>query len=280
MWQAVLGDELHQQNTAARLILTKLSEGVNVVVIPETLDMTHADYHEALRQGMGVADEVPSRTVERGELTLFVSEFSGTVDGLDFSYRLVTAARGEQRVQLLLSSLRSNEENLDQRLPEVIAGFEFSQTQPKMIEKRGTTTIDHRLGFQLTDPSGLSFTNTTTPEIQPLGTLLTIDTPTGGLIVMAICAPVFDEEIAVDAMIQNLEINVEPDSRQESKSTLAGLPARKIEMSGQMGRDEAFIKIWIAKRGRTTYLMVTVGREGSREHREAESFKRCLTLID
>ncbi len=281
LWQAITGDALQQQTPDARLQLTMLSEGVQVAVIPETLDMNHAEYHAVLRQGLDVADEVPTRTERRGDMNLLVSAFPKTIDDTDFCFRLVTAVRGQRHVQLLVSALQSNERYVDQRLPEIIAGFDFPQTPPTMIETRGATILDHRLGFQVTSPSGGSFENFTPPQIQAIGTMFMMGKPNGAFVVMAICAPLgFDEELAVDALIQNSQINVDPNSRVESESTLAGLPAKQVVMSGQQGRDKAFVKMWMAKRAHTMYLMLALGKEGSREQRESESIKRCLTLID
>ncbi len=210
-----------------------------------------------------------------------MSAYSQTGNQLDFSYRLATAVRDRRCVQLLLSALQSNERYLDECLPQVIAGFELHQTPPPMTEKRGTVNVDHRLGFRVTSPGGWQFKDATPPQLLPLGTICIAAGQDGACAVTAICSPSgVDEELALDAMMQHSRFKTDPGSRVESQSTLAGLPARQISMSGRQGHDRMSFKVWMAKRANTTFCVQVFTKQGSRRQRKIESFKRCLTLID
>jgi hypothetical protein len=265
----------------ARLFLLNPAEGVQLTVIPESLDMEHAEYHALLLQGLGVAEDVPTRTEKRGGTKLLVSAFPLTIDNMEFSFRLATAVQGERHVQLLVSSLRSNEQYLNQRFTEIISRFELHPTPPTMIENQGATTVDHRLGFQVTSPRSWKLANATPQQIRSIGTMFTMTQKKAACIIIAICSPMgFDEEMAVDSLIQNSHINVDPGSRSESDSTLAGIPARQVVMSGTQKGEKAFVKMWMARRAHTMYLVLITGKHGSREHHQSDSFRNCLSLIE
>ena len=90
----------------------------------------------------------------------------------------------------------------------------------------------------------------------------------------------FDEDLAVDSLMQNAEIKIASGTRLETDSTLAGLPAKRVVMSGQLRGQPAFAKMWMAKRAHTTFLMLVMGKENSALHQRSESLTRCLKLIE
>jgi hypothetical protein len=241
--------------------------------------MEHAQYHELLRQNMGVSAGVPTESRKNGDLELLVSAFDTMVSNIHHSFRLVTAVRGRKHVQLLVSGLKSNEKNVDAQLPLIIRGLDVPKSTLKIMERKGRVLTDHRLGFEMRYEDGWLAEQMNIPGIEALGNMITLSRKNTVCIGMAICATEgFDEDVAIESMMQTSQVHVDPTSRTETRSKLARIPARQFAFSGRRGGVKVTLTAWIAHRGNTAYLLLVIAE--ATELSKPEAFRRFFALID
>lgn len=280
IWQVSTGDSSTFRSEDSRAIFNEARDGVQITLVPEQLDITHAKYHNILSQNLGIPDSNAARTVKHPDGDILVSAHNELTNGTPISYRLVTAQRGQRCVQLLMTCLQSLEANLDRRLPEIIEGFSFPEHSIQKVQGGGQVLIDNRLGYKLAVPNAWAQKPTASKEFESVGSLVVYANNEAGFGVVAICLDSeIDEEILIDAMAKNSGITFDPRTRKESTSTLGSVPAKLVQMSGRINRESVFIKIWIGNRGNTQYVFFVHGESGSKHETNAEDYKRFMKLI-
>lgn len=280
LWQVHTGDTVMAQNPAARLILSRPAQGVTVFVIPEEGNFTNAEFHAVLRRNLGVSDDTLVRSKQTVDAELLVSSFRAVESGVDLSIRLATAVRGKRLVQILVTALQCNEQHLDDRLDDVIDGFDFHNTRLPETQRKGSRIVDHRVGFQFQAPRDCTIQISTPPHIQAAGSIVVATNDRVICTAMGVWIPGgFNADMALDGMIKTGMIEVTPGSRRESESTMAGLPARRIVMTGKMESDQIFLKVWVIRRSQTMYMLAVVGKLGSQEQAESETYKDLFQLV-
>jgi len=278
LWEVETGDTAQLINPDARLIALLSSEGIQFLIIPELLRIDHSEYHEILRQSMDVPAEVVTEPLQHHDLELLVSAFDSMEGAFSISYRLVTAVRGRKHIQLLVWSQMANKNTLDEWLPKIIEGFEMPVSSPQIIERKGRVIKDHRLGFQMTYTDGWSHEVTPIPGLEALSNMIVLSTPEKECLALAVYVPLggFDENLIIDAMMANMMFGIDPSTRREEASTLAGLPARQISFDSQ--EEDISFTVWIAVRGNTAYFLLIQGKTG--ELGSLDTYKEFFSLLD
>ena len=80
----------------------------------------------------------------------------------------------------------------------------------------------------------------------------------------------------IDSLRTNDRAAKSSSSRKDSKSTLAGLPARCVRFNGMVDGQSAQAVIWLARRGNTVYLLLALGKENL----DMGDYKKYFPLID
>ena len=110
-----------------------------------------------------------------------------------------------------------------------------------------------------------------------MGSLIAVSHPDGAVIGMGLCTSMtdFTEDMMIDGMLRSSAVKLDPTTRKDSKSTLAGLPARCVRFKGMMDGRSAQAIIWLTRRGNTIYLLLALGKENL----DMESYKEYFSLI-
>lgn len=277
LWQVATGDAAHLISSDARLIASLTTDGVQFLVIPELLTMGHEEYHQILRENLSVSADVPIDTLRHQDLDLLLSAFSEWEGGFNISYRLVTAVRGRKHLQLLVWAHESSQENLDQWLPRIIEGLSVPVSSPQIIERQGRTIKDHRLGFQMTYADGWGHTVEPIGGLEAVSNMINLSSEETSCSAMAVFVPGrLDEDRIIEAMMSNALFGIDPSTRREEASTLAGLPARQIAFESQEGSFS--FRAWIVRRGNTAYFLMVNGPAGG--FVPLETYKSFFALLD
>lgn len=281
-WQVTTGDAATLQNPDARVFFSETSDGVQFLVIPEHLpNFEHEEYHAALLSNFTLPAEPDVVQVEHADGTLLRSSFDTILQQTPIRFELITAKHGDRCVQILGSCLGSLATQLADRTEQIISGFQMPANGLQSEEVQGRTYVDHRLGFRLALPAGWERNEFSMPEIRPIGNMVIYSQDQAAINAMAMCvdAP-FQEDVVIDAIATQMGIDFDVNSRQESQSTLAGLPAKQVVMTGRSGRSKVFFKLWIAHRANSVYMYMVNGEQGSTHERNAENYRKFFNVID
>lgn len=262
LWIATTGDTLKASFPDARIAGELTSSGVYFQIIPEILDMTHEQYHQVLRDGFEESASSKIKKIQQGDLEIWVSSLQMMSNGLPFTYRLVTAVRGQKHLQLMAWAFQANDNQLEELVADLIQGIKLPVSSPKAIESEGRSIKDHRLGYQVKFPLGWQVSPQDIPEMKAWASMALGAKGNKACVGMGLCTPhAVDENLIIEGMIRNSGITVEEGSRRLDQSSLAGLPANRVSLRGTRGGLEMYMSAWIAHRGKTVYLFLMVSDE-------------------
>ena len=279
LWKANAGDAALTENPECRLDIGKSDEGIYLQLIPEKdLDMSAEEYHRAILANFEVAADTPIEEAKSGTLDLKLSSFDTEHDGISLTWRLASAVRDNRYVQLLAWAVKDNESQLNHRLSELLQGLSLPENSPQAVKRTSHAIQDYRLGYQMSYKPDWKAEPTAHPSLGPIASMISVEHPRGAVIGMGVCTPMtdFTEDMMIDGMLRNSAIKLDPTTRVDSESTLAGLPARCVRFKGMAGRQSAQAAIWIARRGNTAYLLLALGEEGL----DMEKYKQYFSLLD
>jgi len=280
LWHASTGDDARAVNPIARFAAQLSAEGVFLVVIPETVEMPHEQYHRVLRETMMVPASIPTRTRRYGGLKVRESAFDRTEGRMVFSYRLGTVVRGRKHVQILAWALKANADNLARQFPRVLQGLEVPESSPPALERRAGRIRDRRLGFQLTYPDGWTAKAVSLENVGAWGNMIGVKRGAVFYVGGAVWVPMggADEELVIMGILKGSGLDIDPASRREEPSTLAGRPARQLYFESQKNGIPLSTAFWVTKRGNTLYIFSVSSARG--QVPTPDRYKSFFTLTD
>lgn len=281
LWHIHAGEDLKAQYPDARAVFSHAGEGVTVLLSPELIDMSHDEYHRTLLRNMSAKDP-ETRDIERRGSTLRLSTFSATIGDFAMTYALLTGTQGRKHIQASASALLSNRKNLEARIDEIIDGLEVSPASLRSIERSARRIRDNRLGYQVEhDGTWTVQIPKAFKGLEAVSSMMILTSKKTICLVMAICMTTgFDEELAIQAMVSGAGLNVDPRTRKERRSTLAGLPANEYSMDGRWLQQSSSIKVWLAGRANTTYMFLASVPRGTFTPGAEKRVKSMLSLLD
>lgn len=280
VWVPMTGDAATATSPDARALLHDPENGVICVIVPEDVRLNPDSYHRVLRASLMVPESTPTETVALGDTEVRISRFENTpVEGHHFV--LASAARPKRCIQLLMSSTAADNENLQKRADEIIAGFSFPADGVEEIVQEGQTVTDVRLGYSLSTTPGRPISSQVPPQMRAVGSMIASETPDMAVIGLGMCLEgQIDEELSIEGMLTNSPIKFDRTSRSESATTLAGLPAREITFNSLGGQRKSLMKMWVIRRSNSLYFHVLIGPESSDAFINPDPWKNRFTLLD
>ncbi len=264
-WKAHVGADARAQNEIASLFVEEAAAGLAAMVIVETGGTASpAEYHRTVVAHLEPKDPAgdPASIDLGGATALFTEVRPGTTDP-PMRFGVATLVDGERAYQVLVWGLEGNVEAARPRMMDAVRAF---RPRPDLVaEVRAETSfLDHRMGFRLRRPAGSlwRFQHQTPAAIAAVASMVGYGSADGTVIAGAFCTlrEEQDERFVRGMVLEMLRERakagaVEPE---ETTSTLAGLPARRMVVSGGQR-----MVAWIAQRGRTFYLLIAGARPGA-----------------
>jgi hypothetical protein len=275
-WEVTAGQEARAGNPDTTVSLAEVSLGLQGQVIAEEMEgVGPLEFHNFLLERLEPKDPLPepTRLDLDGTEALFTEVRPGILD-LPMRYAVTSVVKEGRAYQLLFWGLEGNVETTRPNLLAAVRAFRFP---PGLVtkERRADVFVDHRLGWRLRRPAGPGwrFTDATPPGIAAAGTVVVYEGP-GSVVGGAFSLQTEEQdERFIRDMILNLVRQRGTENAaeaSESNATLAGLPARRIALSGTKP-----MVVLLAQRGRRFYLLVVETRPGA-----ALTEEGALGLID
>jgi len=287
LWDAWTGEQATSRVSGARVAFSNSRLGVTVFLFAERInDVSLEQHHRFVLENTGKAD-VPANRIQQGDLELLVSSFEESVDGYDFAYQVISAARDDRHLWMLISGLKGNVENARAMIDNITQGLEIPAVFPPPQERDDTRVVDHRLGYQLTGPTGWHVDSVPLEGLESLASsaIATTEDDSATCMVLAICTPDFSEEAALKGMLNSGGFSDVERLNQgfPSSDTLSHLMASRSEFLARSGSRTAHVTVWMTRRQNTQFIYMTLienRASGDDPRRRADEYKSFFSLID
>jgi hypothetical protein len=276
-WRIITGDEARARNEDATLWLEEARLGLyGVVILEDVGSQSAAEYHDAVVANMRAAGTMelrPSPGMTIGGLPAEGSEGPSQIDDFSLYHRAATQVRGSKAVQVMFWGTREDMEK-GRAMTEAVAESLRFEPGLEPVEKSPGKYVDHRLGFSLTPPSGLTFKDHTPGNLRSVGTVVAWESTSRAVVVMALCglAEGQDEKwfsAFVEQMAKEQFGKLMKDAPERTKTTVQGIEASHLIYTNWLERADLITFM----RDRTLYSLITVGKGDETLEQALPTFK-------
>lgn len=198
--------------------------------------------------------------------------------GYAVEYRILTALRGEEAIELIVRGLAGNMRAHPGRIDEVVRGFVFPRDGLTSSEQVGERYADHRLGFSLASPGpDYTFADSTSDEFSALGAQ--VSWRKGAQFLMALAVWMANEQQDAISLAETFQrgmgraYGLSLRAPVTGQTTLAGLPSKHVQWKTDGVRIEAFFLV----RERIFFSLWVVDEDGTLT---TESARRCFSFLE
>ena len=282
LWRASAGDAAKTENEDARLIADLADSGCHLNVIPDTGDYTARQYHDIVVRQMDTIDPSETQSLQIGEMEFLKTEFDFRLNAFQFRFHVITTTRGNRHIQLVCSTLKSNQDQLPAFSTGLMKGLTFPKEKPKAVVIKGSSLEDHRLGFALAFPEGWTVSKNRVQDLESPGSTYLVDR--AGPISCAasgVCIRLgaIDQQLLIDSLLSVSSFKQIPGTLTEFDTIVDDRPAKEISFDIEDNSDEdLFATVWILYRGNTVYTFLVVYDYTEREG--VNQYKQFFYLLD
>ena len=282
-----LPDEVFESKTAVtlppekqnlRLELTNLGTDTYVGVQIGSVDSgQHGSHHRSITSEF---DVTKNETLRFNNEEFLVSHYKSQKEGIDFSHAFASNISGERLCEFWLTRVGSDQSILEEELNGLLPGFERPEKMQITTRKVGQI-VDHRLGYKIEIPEGWTAQEMPLGDMASMGSGWALEHEDSVFCVIAMCSPFgIDLDLAVQGVLQNIGIQFDGSTEENSKSTLGGLPAERKFIKGKMERTATAIHVLTTRRAHSGYVFYLLDRLGSRSIAEVEELAASLEFLD
>lgn len=271
------GDEISNEG-ASRLTIDDLERGPYYEIDVMSLDgETHEEAHGRMLEDLDTGS-TDTQTFA-GEPFLVTPYRTLLADGVEATSLYLSNATSGMYMGMDVTQMGHDAAALRERVGVMLEGF---KREPVETRHEGEQEItDHRLGYRVRVPSGWTIKPLEIPQIANLGSAVVISHGRVGCGVVAVCSPLgVDLELAVNGVLNNIGVRLDPTTEKRSKGTLAGLEADHRTVEGRQGLVKTGVHVWTAKRANTGYIVYVIDPGQQVNEANAAKIAKCLSLLE